>query len=193
MASLILEDQAASVSDVRAGVSTELKRIQAVVALVTAFGRLAPPSPALVRLSVPVLAAMSRVAATIPLAAHARRLTESEASARVDEPQATAALEAAIAFLASRSATRPVPLRVTIRARAPGSVDIGLRVAGVTVPDESAVAALAAVIDVDERTRESRPGLGLAREIVRAHGGAISWRRPKDAARGTALRLRWPV
>ena len=45
---------------------------------------------------------------------------------------------------------------------------------------------------MDERTRETRAGLGFARAIVRAHGGSMAWRRPSDPAKGTLLRVRWP-
>ncbi len=192
VASLLLEDPQAPVGEVRAGVAKELRRIQATVAQVTAFGRLSPPVPSPHPVARCLLAAIESVGRETPLEPPSAALRSNQTSARLDESQATAALEAAIRFLVARSPTRPVPLRAALSTKAPGFIDVRLRVGGVVVPDGEALAALSAVLDVDERTRETRTGLGYARAIVRAHGGSIAWRRPADPAKGTLLRVRWP-
>lgn len=192
VASLLLEDPRASLNDVRAGVAKELRRIQATVAQVTAFGRLSPPAPTLVPLARSVVTACAAVGRETPLAPLPPGFADDRTSARVDEAQVVAALEAAVRFLAARSPARPVPLRVALSAKSPAVVDVLLRVGGVVISDDEALAALSAVLDVDEHSRETRAGLGLSRAIVRAHGGTMAWRRPSDPAKGTLLRIRWP-
>lgn len=192
VASLLLEDTTAPSQTTRASVAKELARIREVVAQVTAFGRLGPPVVSEVPVARVLEAALTAVARDVPLDSRAAASVDGDLTLRVDEGQATRAIEVAVRFLAARTVTRPVPLAISTSAKEPAFVDLILRVAGVDLSDVDAQAAANSVLDVDERTRTTRPGLAFARAIVRGHGGSIAWRRPVDTARGTAIRLRWP-
>lgn len=192
VASLLLEDAAAPTAQLRTGVARELARIREVVAQVTAFGRLAPPVPAERELGRLVSAALAAVGRDLPLDPSAARDVDGALVVRVDEALCGWAIETAVRWLAVKSSARPVPLALSTSAREPGFVDLLVRVAGVDVAEADSRAAQASVLDVDERTRTTRPGLAFVQSIVRAHGGSMAWRRPADASRGTALRLRWP-
>jgi hypothetical protein len=59
----------------------------------------------------------------------------------------------------------------------------------VTVPREEVPSLLGAVLVNDEETRVPYPGLALAHEVGRLHGGRLVAR---DSSQGTVLSLRLP-
>ncbi len=191
VASLLLEDAGSPSAEARAGVARELRRIGDAIARVTAFGRRPPPSPARVPLGGLVATVIETIGRERALSPQAGRPLD-DVDARVDAGQVAAAIETAARFLVARSGTEPVPLRIVLSVREPGTVDVLLRVDGVVLPTEEAAKALDAVLDVDERTREIRSGLAFVRAVAVAHGGTLVWRRGQDPEKGSVLRIRLP-
>ncbi len=193
VATLLLETHATALDPtVREGLAKELSRIRDAVEIVASYGGLT--SPRRVRIDLKAL-----VTDALAAPARAARLTEpvtvvgEPLDASVDPDLVRVAVGSAALFLLGRVPEGPpTRLQAAVRTRSSKGrrfVEVALRARGVHLNGPAADAARDAVVEVDERTRVSRPGLALARAVAEAHGGSLDVRRTEA---GTVLGLRFP-
>lgn len=192
VATLLLEAHAAALDPaLRDGLARELARIRDAVEIVASYGGLTPPRRVRIDLK-------PFVAEALAAPARAARLTEPASvtgdplDAGLDPDLVRAALDtAARSLLARLPEGTPTRLQAVVRTRTVRGrrfAEVALRVRGVHLDGPTATAARDAVVEIDERTRLSRPGLALARAVAEAHGGGLDVRTTEA---GTVLGLRF--
>jgi hypothetical protein len=176
----------------RASLRAEVSRIRDVVGILDRFAGLKEPR----RVRTPIGTTLTSSLAAAELTGAIRRVGKAVPEGPevlADPHQVRAALQSLVEFVVARGDERPLPVAARVRRGAEGDavfVEAAVRGREVFVPSAEVEALRTCVVVSHEASRQAYPGLALASEVGRLHGGSLV---ALESGHGTILALRIPA